>query len=112
MKTNGTILAIALGAALTTTAAPPQAPSASHVVNTNAISSKLESLQPKAKGKTEIYRVGKMSSRPWTEIVGWQPGRSQFYDAENPGPGLTLVSVNFWPDEHRLPATSKQQPPR
>ena len=113
MKTIGTALAIALGTVVWATAAPsPQNLSASHAVNTNAMPSKLESLRPAAKGKGEIYRAGNMSSRPWTEIVGWHPGMSQFHDAEHPGSGLTLLSVNFWPGEHRQPATSKQPPPR
>jgi len=105
-------LAILLGAALSAAAAPPpQNSSASHVINTNAIPFKLQALQPKAKEKTEIYRVGNMSSRPWTEIVGWQPGVSQFHDAENPGPGLTLLSVSFGPQGRPQKSISRQSPP-
>ena len=105
-------MAIALGTALWATGAPPpQTPSASHV-NTNAIPLKLESLQPPAKRKVEYHRVGNMSSRPWTDIVGWQPGVSQFHDAENPGPGLTLLSVSFGPTDRQRKSISTQSPPR
>ena len=87
-------MAVLLGTALSAVAAPlPQTPSATHAMNTNAIPFKLQSLQPKAESKSEIYRVGNMSSRPWTEIVGWQPGVSQFPDAEHPGPGQPRLAV-------------------
>ena len=107
MKTIGTALAVVFGAALCATAGPPpQTPSASQTVNTNAIPSRLESLQPAPKGKVEIYRAGNMSSRPWTEIVGWHPGVSQFPDGHNHEPQLTLLTWNFGSGSHRSSATS------
>jgi hypothetical protein len=102
MKTNWLIPALAVGAALRISAAPlPQNPSVSHATpvshaaETNAISSKLVALQPPAKGEIKIERVGKMSSRPWTEIVGWHPGTSAFPDYKSPDPQLTLASWKF-----------------
>ena len=96
MKTNGIVLALVLGAAAPMGAAPlPPNPSASHAAETNAVPFKLMSLQPAAKVKIEIRRVGKMSSRPWTEVVGWHPGMSAFPDAKTPEPQLTLASWKF-----------------
>ena len=107
MKLCGVVLVFVLGATLRAVAAPTgQDPSASRAVDTNAIPSKLESLQPAAKEKTEIYRAGNMSSRPWTEIVGWHPGASQFPDAQNHEPQLTLISVGFGRENHRSSAIS------
>jgi hypothetical protein len=111
MKVSGTLLAIALGTALQTDAAPPaQNASASNNVETNAIPSKLVSLQPTAKKQTQIERVGNMSSRPWAEIVGWHPGMSQFPDAENHESQLTLFSFRFGPKHHQQSAISRQSP--
>ena len=100
MKMYGTLLALTLavvplcGMAASTT---PQ----NHSVTRNSATlpvvrnSRLDELKSTPKQATAIERVGGMSSRPWTEIVGWHPGASQFPDAENHGPGLTLLSVNF-----------------
>lgn len=148
MKTSGILLAVALGAALQATAAPPaqnpsisnaaetnaipsklvegqpaaqqkvqiervpltQNPSDSKAMDTNAIPSNLMELQPAAKQNVQIERVGNMSSRPWSEIVGWHPGESQFPDAENHEP-QALFSVSFGPHAHRQPAISRQSPP-
>jgi hypothetical protein len=112
MKMSAILLALTLGVAWSAVAAPPpQNPSASRAVDTNAIPSKLMSLQPAAKGKVEFQRVGKMSSRPWPEIVGWHPGTSQFPDGQNHEPQLTLFSVSFGPGTHRPPATSGRPMP-
>ena len=89
-------LTLVLGAAGQAAAGPlPQHPSASRATETNAVPSKLVSLQPAAKGKIEFERVGKMSSRPWTEIVGWHPGVSAFPDYKTPDPQLTALSWKF-----------------
>jgi hypothetical protein len=108
MKICGTVLALALGAAVQAVAAPPvpEHPSAANTTETNAIPSKLMSLQPAAKGRVEIRRVGKMSSRPWGEVVGWHPGTSQFPDGRNQQPQLTLISFSFGPGTRHAPATS------
>jgi hypothetical protein len=108
MKLSGTVLAIVLGTAVQAVAAPPlpEHPSAANTTQTNAVPSRLLSLQPAAKGRVEILRVGNLSSRPWPEIVGWHPGTSQFPDGQNHEPQLTLFSVNFGPGPHRPPATS------
>jgi hypothetical protein len=79
---------------------PMEKPSASNTVETNAIASRLMALQPVAQKNVRIERMGNMSSRPWTEIVGWHPGQSQFPDAENRQPQLTLLSVSFGPHPH------------
>jgi len=50
---------------------------------------------PAQKTTGEIVRLGNMSSRPWTKIVGWHPGASGFDTAENQEPQLRLISVNF-----------------
>ena len=108
MKVSGTVLAIALGAAVQAVAAPPlpEHPSAANTTETNAIPSKLMSLQSAAKGRIEIQRVGKMSSRPWGEIVGWHPGTSQFPDGQNHEPQMNLISLSFGPGTHHAPVTS------
>jgi hypothetical protein len=111
MKMSGTLLAIAIGATVQVVAAPlPEHPSAASTTETNAVQSKLMSLQPAAKGRVEIQRVGNMSSRPWTEIVGWHPGMSQFPDAENHEAGLTLLSVHFGPQNRQQKIISRQSP--
>jgi hypothetical protein len=96
MKTKRLIAALALGVAWQVSAGPlPQNPTAKKATETNAAPSKLVALQPSAKGKIEFERVGKMSSRPWTEIVGWHPGVSAFPDYKDPDPQLTLASWKF-----------------
>ncbi len=103
MRMSNILPIIVFGMVLTATAGPPpQSPTASNTVETNAVPAKLASLQPAPKGKGEIQRVGKMSSRPWPEIVGWRPGVSQFPDAENHESQLVLLSVGFGP-QHRPP---------
>jgi hypothetical protein len=106
MKMIKALLTVMLGMALQVAAAPPpQNSSASHTADTNSIPSKMMSLQPTAKRNDQIDRVENTSSRPWTEIVGWHPGVSQFPDAENHESQLTLLSVSFGPRNHPQPAT-------
>lgn len=88
------MLALALAAPFYSVAAetPAQNPSATKTTVKNF----RPPLPPTGlKKKYEIERVGNLSSRPWTEIVGWRPGTSQFPDAENHVPQLVLVSLNF-----------------
>jgi hypothetical protein len=95
MKLNRILLAVALGAIpFCGIAAPPttQNPSASNTAIKNILPTKAKTIPA---DKYKIERVGKMSSRPWAEIVGSRPGVSQFPDAENHEPQLTLTSVRF-----------------
>ncbi len=107
MKMIKTLLAIGLGTALQATAAPPPLSFVSQTAGTNYLASKPMSWQPATKERVQIDRVGNMSSRPWTEIVGWHPGTSQFPDAENHESQLILLSVSFGPQNHQQPAISK-----
>ena len=95
MKMIKILLPIVLGTALQATAAPPQQNFVSQAAGTNFLAFKLMPWQPATKEKIQIERAGKMSSRPWTEIVGWHPGISQFPDAENHESQLTLLSLSF-----------------
>ena len=110
MKMIKTLLVIVLGSALQATAAPPPQNFVSQTAGTNFLASKLVSWQPVTKGKSQIERVGNMSSRPWTEIVGWHSGVSQFPDAENHESQLTLLSVSFGTPNHPQPAISRRPP--
>ena len=106
MKIRLSLLAIALAAIplCGTAAAPPtpkpsapstpptQSPSAT---NTTVKNIQIPNPQPNLKESGRIERVGKMSSQPWTEIVGWHPGTSAFPTAETAEPQLTLLTVNF-----------------
>jgi hypothetical protein len=107
MKMIKTMVVIVLGTALQATAAPPQS-FVSQTAETNSPPSKLMSWQPAAKEKSQIDRVGNMSSRPWAEIVGWHPGVSQFPDAENHESQLTLLNVSFGPQKQPQPVIAKQ----
>ena len=55
----------------------------------------LDELGSTPKKAADIHRVGKMSSQPWTEIVGWNQGRSAFVTAETAEPQFVLFSVKF-----------------
>jgi hypothetical protein len=48
----------------------------------------------RAEPREEIERVGGISSRPWTSVVGWSPGASAFPDAKTHEPTLKLISVS------------------
>jgi hypothetical protein len=96
MKLKWTLAAIALGIAFQAGAGP-------QVTNPSASSKTLEinlhvlMLNPPAQPRVKIERVGNMSSRPWTQIVGWHPGTSGFPDAETHESKLYLVSVGSGP---------------
>jgi hypothetical protein len=50
-------------------------------------------------GNDKIQRVGNVSSRPWTQTVGWTPGKSEFA-TESAGPkdqGWTLFWIGHEP---------------
>ncbi len=44
--------------------------------------------------EVRVKGVGRLSTRPWTAIAGWNPGQSAFPDATTSTFGLTLVSLN------------------
>ena len=114
MKTKITLLAIAACAAIQAVALagqPPKAPVTQNQLNasktvtpatattsTTTPVKKPVIITPLNKSlpvqKTDIYRVGKVSSRAWTESVGWNPGTpSMAYDSGGgKEQGLTL----FW----------------
>ncbi|HZT21591.1 MAG TPA: hypothetical protein VFB55_01650 [Verrucomicrobiae bacterium] len=95
MKWSGTLLALALTVApLGSSAAPPPTPNPS-ATKTTANNFRPPLLPAVTRPSGRIERVGNISSRPWTEIVGWRPGASQFPDAENQHPQLILLTVNF-----------------
>jgi len=52
---------------------------------------------PASKKTGKIERFGNMSSRPWTQIVGWHPGAPSwsYEDGEIHEPQFQVVSVNF-----------------
>ena len=90
MKTKTTLLAIAVCAAIEAAALagqPPKAPVTKDQLNASknvtpatptttvkkpVIITPLNKSLPAQ--KTDIYRVGNVSSRAWTESVGWNPG--------------------------------------
>jgi hypothetical protein len=99
-----TLLIFLVGFALEAVAAPPtpkaappkpppqNSPSASAVTGKKSFHWFAPS---PSENQSKIERVGKMSSRPWTKIVGWHPGASQFPTAENHESQLILVSLKF-----------------
>jgi hypothetical protein len=93
MKTSVTILTIVIGVALTAIAAP--SPRKSSASNTAVKTPPPAKLAPAPTDKYKIERVGEVSSRSWTDIVGWHPGTSQFPDAENHEPQLVLLRIGF-----------------
>jgi hypothetical protein len=117
MRVCGIVLAIMLGAAFEVAAAPTNAapqpppspnPSVTHKAEENLPPPKPELLKPVTSEKglhwftasaatknNQIERLGNVSSRPWTEIVGWHPGTSQFQDAENHESQFVLLSLKF-----------------
>ena len=103
------VMVLAGGLRATAGPAAQQDPSASHSIQTNAVPVKVAPLQPALPANGEIQRVGKMSSRPWSQIVGWRQGISQFPDAENHESQMALLSVSFGP-QHRPPQTAISGP--
>jgi hypothetical protein len=96
MKTKVALLAIAM-ATIQSVALAQQTPKLSATsrvidaqnirVNTPLNANPLTAKNP----DTHIDRVGNMSSRPWTQIVGWQNGSSS-WNPDTHEAGLCLVS--------------------
>jgi hypothetical protein len=101
MKMYGTILAIALAAVPLGGMAAANAPTIpqlqNHSLKTKAVQKVQQSpFLPLSDGKAvALDRVGKMSSQPWTEIVGWHQGQSKFVTTETAEPKLVLFSFKF-----------------
>jgi len=117
MKRWGTLVILALGlagqvaaGAPTTKTSAPQAPPpkvpAEKMAAKNSASATAKAMvtntnnyhwftPPPAARQSQIYRVGNMSSQPWTQIVGWNPGTSAFATGETAEPQLVLFSVDF-----------------
>ncbi len=107
MKTNTVILALAMCAVTQAMAADPSVTTSSsaksaatgaslNAATVQAPKAKWQFANPfapvKAVEKVRIYRVGNISSRPWTQIVGWHPGvPSSFTDRITHGSGLPLL---------------------
>lgn len=43
--------------------------------------------------------VAGLDTRPWTKIVGWHPGESEFPDAENFSTEMPLFCIGQWPND-------------
>ena len=97
MKTYGTLLAIALAAIpLGGLAKGGAQPLPDHSLRTKAVKQTQPSpFLPLSDKPVAISRVGKMSSQPWTDIVGWHQGQSKFLTAETAQPKLVLFSFKF-----------------
>jgi hypothetical protein len=104
MKMRETFAIVALGVAFQAVAAPatpntpPTKPQPQNSPSAAAVISKKDfrwfTPSPSTKNG-QIERVGTMSSRPWTAIMGWHPGGSAFPSGETQEPQLVLLSVNF-----------------
>ena len=82
MKRNVITLACALGVFMPVLAQdPPHTPFAS-VKEHKTVVHVVKPLAPANAEKTKIERVGNVSSRPWTQIVGWNQGTQFASDAE------------------------------
>jgi hypothetical protein len=102
MKTKVTLLAIAL-ATLQSVALAQQTPDLSG--STPAVDQKkihvttplsAPPVNPfKVPVQTEINRVGNVSSRPWTEIVGWHNGQSVSWNGEDHEPQFCVLSLGY-----------------
>ena len=106
MKKGGTLVIVALGIALRAGAVPPTPPTPTPQAAPQNTPSVSASAAVSKKGfrwfapspvenRYKIERYGNMSSQPWTAIVGWHPGMSQFPTGETAAPALTLVTVKF-----------------
>jgi len=99
MKTKITSLAIAL-ATLSSVALAQQTPTlsaASKPVERLRIHISTPLNQPAVKEQTPIYRVGNVSSRPWTKIVGWHNGTPTSWNAEAHEAQFCLLSFGAEP---------------
>jgi hypothetical protein len=97
MKTKVTFLAIAL-ATFQSVALAQQTPNLSATRPEFAqkpvhFTTPFSPLPVKVPGQAEINRVGSVSSRPWTQIVGWHNGRSISWNGEDHEPQLFVLSV-------------------
>ncbi len=103
MKLKIINLAFALGFAVPVLAADQTASQpANHSVSAKAPKVTIHIAKPVAQAptaeKTKIERIGKMSSRPWPQIVGWRPGPQFAADAERYHEGgLTLLWIGSEP---------------
>jgi hypothetical protein len=99
MKTYGTLLAIGMLAVLQVTAAPRPEDSSANMTAEGKIQvfTPLTASAQTPEDKNKIERYGNMSSQPWTQIVGWHPGTSQFPDAETHESKLTLIWIGHEP---------------
>ena len=98
MKMYGTLLAIALAAVpLGGMAKGTLPPLQNHSLKTKAVQKLPQSpfLPLSDKPPVAIQRVGRMSSQPWTAILGWEPTQSKFVTAETAKPKLVLFSFKF-----------------
>jgi len=115
MKMRETLLVVAFSIAFQAVAAPPTskapspAPKAPPAATQSQPQNSASAAASAAKGKNgfhwftapssaqsgKIERVGNLSSRPWTEIVGWHAGQSKFPTAETAEPQLVLFRVKF-----------------
>jgi hypothetical protein len=97
MKTNVTLLAILLAAFQAVAAPQPQPLQNFSAHNTVKGNFSRPNSQSASAEKYKIERQGNLSSRPWTEIVGWHPGApmSAFDDAEIHESQLRLITINF-----------------
>lgn len=107
MKTNTIILALALGAVASALAADPSASTAKSTLKSttasfDAITIKIPEpswqvanpFAPVKLGeqKDKIDRLGAISSRPWTQIVGWHSAEpSSFMDVRTARAGWPLL---------------------
>jgi hypothetical protein len=97
MKTKVTLLAIAL-ATLASVALAQQTPKMS-VANKAVekpglqVTTPLDWSQPVVNQPTTINRVGNISSRPWSQIVGWHNGAPFTTDCVTHEPQFCLLSV-------------------
>ena len=100
MKTTTIILTLAVGLAMQAMAGPDgnNSPSASVNVRKNTLQQQVyQFLKPGPAEKYKIERVGKISSRPWAQTVGWQPV-TPFVDERNTEAHFNLFWIGARPD--------------
>ncbi|MDR3456511.1 MAG: hypothetical protein P4N60_03635 [Verrucomicrobiae bacterium] len=97
MKTIVTLLALAV-ATLQTVAWAQQQPNLS-AASTQVEKPKIKAFtpldvnQPVTKEQTPINRVGNVSSRPWTQIVGWHNGAATSWNPDTHEAQFCVLSV-------------------
>jgi hypothetical protein len=100
MKTYATLLAIGSLAVFQATAAPQARDSSTSDMTVERKIQVFTPLTPSVQtteDKNKIERYGNMSSQPWTEIVGWHPGTTQFPDADTHESKLNLIWIGHEP---------------